>query len=129
MQKTFKTILQAFIICSFLGCNIAMSQDTTHYGIRMIARPSSDSIMLRWAPVNYESWQKGNKSGYVVERYTLYRNGAAVSGKRNQILTSQPLKPIDLDSWEKLSETDDNAGIAARLFMEKILSWPRKVPR
>ena len=119
MYKIFKHLLQISIFFLIMGCDLTIAQDTTRYGIRMIARPSIDSIMLRWAPVNYESWQKGNISGYVVERYTLFRNGASVSGKRNQILTSQPLKPIDLDSWEKLAENDDNAGIAAQAIYGK----------
>ncbi len=83
-------------------------------GIYMISRACKDSIMLRWAPKNYESWQLGNKSGYMIKRYTVFKNGTSYKDKNPLLLTRQPLKPISVDKWELMSEHNDYAGIAAQ---------------
>ncbi|NJK94454.1 MAG: hypothetical protein HC905_05555 [Bacteroidales bacterium] len=78
------------------------AQDTVRYGIKVIARAKTDSVLLRWAPLNYESWQHGMKTGYMVERYTMLRDGKMPDNKQKVILTPQPVKIYDRQQWEKL---------------------------
>lgn len=68
--------------------------------IQVIARPSADSVVLRWAPIGTEQWIKANRTGYTIERFTLVRNGKIVKPvERKQLATS--VKPLPEDQWEK----------------------------
>src|SRR5688500_7985144 len=62
--------------------------------IKILARISSDSIMLRWAPESFEFWQDANKNGYGLERYTIARNGRVLQQPEKIILTNSLLKPF-----------------------------------
>lgn len=114
-----KTIINLILpVCLILCSGALHSQDSTHYSIRMMARPSADSIMLRWAPVNYDSWIRGIREGYDVIRYTLYRNGMPV--KSTPVFLNQlPLKPLPLKEWKPLANKDRYAGIAAQAIYGK----------
>ncbi|SKC47517.1 fibronectin type III domain-containing protein [Ohtaekwangia koreensis] len=68
--------------------------------IQVIARPSADSVALRWAPIGTEQWSKANRNGYTIERFTLVRNGKVVQPvERKQVVTS--MKPLPEEQWEK----------------------------
>ena len=93
--------------------NKSNAQETTKYSLQMLARPTPDSIMLRWAPTDFDSWQFGNEQGYIVARYTIYSHGVRKQSAP-VILTPHPLTPVPVSEWEVLSETDNFAGIAAQ---------------
>lgn len=111
MLRTIK--FYCIVLFFFLG-QTSFAQDSVLYKVKVIARATKDSIMLRWAPVNYESWRLGLKNGYIVERYTMVKDGKLQANKKKIILTGQPVKPSVLSVWEKLADTDDYAGIAAQ---------------
>jgi fibronectin type 3 domain-containing protein len=69
--------------------------------IAVIARPSTDSIMLRWAPVSVDHWRTANAYGYSIERFTLVRNGKVIRPAERKLLTAAPLKPLPEEQWEK----------------------------
>jgi len=81
-------------------------------GVQLLCRPLPDSIMLRWAPTDKQTWRLGNKYGYVVERYTILRGGKLLDGVERSILTTSPLKPQPLEVWEA-HEDEKYVGIAA----------------
>ncbi len=81
--------------------------------IAVTARPSADSVMLRWAPLNYRVWRAGNEKGYRVERYLVAQNGHLLLQPERVIL--QPaMKPKPEEQWKILVETDRYAAIAAQ---------------
>lgn len=82
--------------------------------LKMIGRPLQDSIMLRWAPDNFDGWNAGNKYGYSIVRYTIMKDGQMVAKPIPETLTPQPLKPWTGDKWEKIMDNDDYAGVAAQ---------------
>jgi uncharacterized protein len=87
--------------------------------IAVIARPSTDSITLRWAPLNRRVWHLGNTLGYRVERYTLARNGSLLPQPEKKILVTS-FKHLPEDAWETLVRRDKYAAIAAQaLFGER----------
>jgi uncharacterized protein len=115
MQPIFKkTFFSLLILCCVSTANLWSQKDSSSCAVRMMARATPDSILLRWAPVNYETWRKGIRSGYKVLRYTLYKNGALTTKKQAKQLTPQPLKPYPLDKWELMAETNNYAGVAAQ---------------
>lgn len=69
--------------------------------IAVIARPSADSITLRWAPLSVDHWRTANQYGYSIERFTLVRNGKVIRPVERKLLTSAPLKPLPEEQWEK----------------------------
>ena len=113
MQKIFRYIL-IFLVFKVVSGNVKAQEETELYSVRLISRATEDSIILRWAPVNYNSWQLGINHGYIVQRYTLYKDSRPYPDRTPKLLNTQPLKPLSLDDWEKVSETNDYAGIAAQ---------------
>jgi fibronectin type 3 domain-containing protein len=81
--------------------------------IAVAARPSVDSILLRWAPVNFGVWSSGNEKGYRIERYVITRNGHLLSSPEKVILHPS-LKPVPEEQWKPLVATDRYAAIAAQ---------------
>ncbi|WP_158648467.1 hypothetical protein, partial [Candidatus Symbiothrix dinenymphae] len=67
--------MKRYILLVFisLACAFNMQADG---GVMLLCRPTlQDSILLRWAPTDKQTWDLGNRYGYVVERYTLLRKG------------------------------------------------------
>lgn len=104
MKKIYLLLILLFSFLHFVS-----SQE-----LAIIARPAkSDSIMLRYAPVNKEIWKLGNTYGYVIERYTVLRSGAFLPDHEYRLLTPVPLKPQSLDIWEQYEDIDKYVAIAA----------------
>ena len=102
--------------------SLTFAQDSLQVNeeLAVAARPSKDSITLRWAPRTSQVWLTGNQAGYRVERYVIVRNGALVSPPEKAILTQEALKPWPEQQWEKLVPATPYAVIAAQaLFGEK----------
>ncbi|MDR0687394.1 MAG: hypothetical protein LBF55_01750 [Prevotellaceae bacterium] len=82
-------------------------------GVKLLARPcEKDSILLRWAPADKNIWRFGNRYGYVVERYTILRQGKLTEDKEYRLLTPAPQKPAPPEEWQRY-EGDRYASIAA----------------
>ncbi len=82
--------------------------------IQVLAKSNQDKVMLRWAADTPLAWKKGNEYGYLIERYTISRNGNAVLPVESTMITSFPLKPKPLQEWESLALADDNAAVIAQ---------------
>jgi fibronectin type 3 domain-containing protein len=88
------------------------AQDVRH-SIKAISHPLPDSIQLRWAPSDYETWQASIKYGYIIERFTLVKNNTLITSPKGKVLTPEPLKPIPYDKIEAIADKDKYAAIAA----------------
>ncbi|MDR2556085.1 MAG: hypothetical protein LBC49_00025 [Bacteroidales bacterium] len=89
------------------------AQETAVGSVKLLARPAkADSIMLRYAPADKETWKLANRYGYVVERYTVLRDGQLVPEREHVVLTPVPLKPQPLENWEPYQD-DKYVSIAA----------------
>lgn len=89
----------------------SLSQDA----IAVSARPSDDSITLRWAPVDFNVWKVGNERGYRVERYVVSRNGILLTAPEKAILHHR-LRPMEESQWMTLVQENKYAAIAAQAF-------------
>lgn len=77
------------------------AQDNIKGSIRAISKYDGKVVKIRWAPDNQFIWRSLNKSGYIIERYTVKESGQLVSGKPlKTILTQNPIKPWRDDEWE-----------------------------
>jgi fibronectin type 3 domain-containing protein len=103
----------------FLLCLTAVIESFAQAGegvgaVRLLACPAqSDSIQLRWAASDRQTWQLGNEYGYIVERYTLLRDGQPVEEREGLLLTTAPLKPQPVAEWQKYEDADKYVSIAA----------------
>lgn len=84
----------------------------------VIARPSADSVVLRWAPLNIRHWHAGNQYGYTIERFTMVRNGKVVKPTERRQLTTQPLRPYPEAQWERFTANKYGLIAAQALYGE-----------
>lgn len=67
---------------------------------------TSDSVMLRWAPTNFDAWQKANKYGYKVERLLLNKKGIIPDDNRMNMLHDGVIKPLIEIKWQAVVQKD-----------------------
>ena len=79
----------------------------------LLADGRKDSVVLRWVPSTDVLWKMGNKYGYIVERFTVVRDGKMVPGSNRQVrlLTAEPLRPWSHKAMEQLVNRDEYAGV------------------
>lgn len=80
--------------------------------IRLKADSKKDHISLRWAVDEPVTWQKANKTGFVLKRYTLSRDGKLLEKPEEKDLGI--FKPASEAEWKKVVEKNDNAAIVAQ---------------
>ncbi|MCT4614391.1 MAG: hypothetical protein N4A49_05910 [Marinifilaceae bacterium] len=68
--------------------------------MQILANVKKDSIMIRWAPSKYSLWKDCNKTGYTLERITMFRNNKKLINPESKILTNRA-KPLPKQWWEK----------------------------
>jgi hypothetical protein len=82
--------------------------------VKVNARAQKDKILLRWAVNTPIGWTNSHKSGFMVTRFTVIRNGKILLKPEKLLLTSKPLLPEPLDSWMDLAQKDNYAAIIAQ---------------
>ena len=111
-----------FLFLFIFGLNFGYSQRKEQKElpvphIRLKAGVEKDAIALRWAVDEPVAWQKANKIGFQLKRYTLVRNGKTLSVPEQKDLGKFLPKPEK--EWQKYVEENDNAAIVAQsLFGE-----------
>lgn len=78
------------------------------------ARAQKDKILVRWAINSPTEWQRAHKKGFVVNRYTIKRDGVLLQVPEKVVLTSKPLLPAPLEKWMDIIQKDNNAAIIAQ---------------
>lgn len=81
-------------------------------GVKLLCSPRPDSILLRWAPADAQTWRLGNQYGYLVKRYTVLQNKKIPKEIPETLLTAAPLRPVAVEQWAT-QLADPNALIAA----------------
>ena len=77
-----------------------------HYHTQTKACVTDEGVTLRWAPTDMQSWQAGLSSGYIVERFTIMKNGEILSVEdiAAQKIRTEPIKAKPLEAWEPFSD-------------------------
>lgn len=99
---------------------VAQNDENVRFArIRLLAKASKDSIVLRWAPTTPGGWRIANTIGYVVERMTVDKKSGEEK-TQYQLLTKQPLKPRALEEWKQYAgASNDFSAIAAQAVYGK----------
>ncbi|MCG8383904.1 MAG: hypothetical protein MJA30_00050 [Cytophagales bacterium] len=83
--------------------------------LAIIGKPAEEGIILRWAPTTAIAWQLGNENGYVLERFTIMKNGVLDTlNPQKTVMGTQPFRPLPLDNWEPIVRQNKKAAIAAQ---------------
>ncbi len=107
MKRAIKIVLTGLII--LIGYSHGFSQNQTDSS-KIILRISvnESSIKLRWAANNPIFWKSCLKDGFLIERYTISRNGHILEEREKRVL-SEHTKPAPLSEWEKLASKNKYA--------------------
>lgn len=122
MQKFFSlrilsTLLLLLVSSTFLFAQEEQTVRRAH--IKLLARPSKDSIVLRWAPTTPGGWRIANTRGYIVERMTIDRNTGNEKTPYQRI-TNRLFQPLPLEVWKEYAgESNDFSAIAAQAVYGK----------
>ena len=118
MRSIYHTLLLVLTAAAAAFCSAnahaqAPSDTLAMEALAVSARPSPDSIVLRWAPLNFNVWHSANEDGYRIERYTVARSDIVLSVPELTIV-QHALRPLPELEWERLVHRDQYAAIAAQ---------------
>jgi hypothetical protein len=102
-----------FLFLLLITTVIGFSQ-TNETSVKVNARAQKDKILLRWAVNTPIGWRNSHKTGFMVTRFTVLRNGKILPKPEKVLLTPKPLLPEPLDSWMDLAQKDNYAAIIAQ---------------
>ncbi|TDM00468.1 MAG: hypothetical protein C4K58_04480 [Flavobacteriaceae bacterium] len=107
-----------FLFCFlFSGLSVYSQENKTTASIRLKTDGKKDQISLRWAVDEPLAWQKANKLGFELKRYTLSKAGSLLPVPEEKNLGVVKVAPVS--EWKKIIEKNDNAAIVAQsLFGE-----------
>jgi hypothetical protein len=98
-----------------LLCSISLAFSQSKEATVMVnARAQKDKILVRWAITTPNEWKKAHKKGFILNRFTVLRDGKMLPKPEKTILTPKPLLPEVLDSWMDLAQKDNYAAIIAQ---------------
>lgn len=80
--------------------------------IRLKVAEKKDHISLRWAVDEPISWQKANKIGFSLKRFTLSRDGKVLPKAEEKDLGI--FRPASENEWKEVVDKNDNAAIIAQ---------------
>ncbi|HLI93173.1 MAG TPA: hypothetical protein VKU83_06175, partial [Puia sp.] len=121
-----KKLLIILIILMAVGAKGQGKKPTgpRHLHVRMLAKSYSDSIVVRWAPMDAVAWSMGNDSGYRVTRIDYSDRQHPVT----RVLSAR-LRPLTLEQMMVALRRDDQyAAIAAQALYGKDFQMTREAP-
>ncbi|XLS30556.1 fibronectin type III domain-containing protein [Flavobacteriaceae bacterium M23B6Z8] len=110
---TYRCIKLSLLLLGLM-LTIPMNSQDLIGEVKVLARATSNKVLLRWAVDNPLGWKKANEYGFIIERITVSRNGNAVIPLETEVLTSFPLRPAPLEEWQDIAMRDDNAAVIAQ---------------
>lgn len=80
--------------------------------IKLSTASDGSRVLLRWAPLNYNSWDWARQHGYRLERKLFVQSDTIVLGQPFVVLDST-LAPLPEPDWAPLADDSEAAGLAA----------------
>lgn len=111
-----KTILRKVLLLTLIlllqRVNAQDNNTPSKAHIRLKVENVSTGVAIRWAVDTPIAWQKANKIGFILKRYTILRDGKPLVSK--EIKELGKFEPLPLEEWKNLIATNDNAAIVAQ---------------
>jgi hypothetical protein len=102
-----------FLFLLIISSSLSYSQ-AKDAKVMVNARAQKDKILVRWAITTPNEWKKAHKKGFILNRFTVLRDGKILPKPEKKIITPKPLLPEVLDSWMDLAQKDNYAAIIAQ---------------
>ena len=118
-MKPFIAYLMAFVIgpIILLSSTPLMSQTLPdNFSIAVKGIYNGNSVILRWSPMDFLSWQQGIDFGYDLERYTIRNTQGLLGGEEytnSRVVIGQQLRPAPESEWQDPAQTNDLYGVVA----------------
>ncbi len=109
-KNDFLFLKEIFLLLLFVICCKSLSHAE---GVKVLGSPRQEAVLLRWAPMTPAVWRLGNEYGYVVERFTVLRDGEIPDSISGVVLREEPLRPMEQAAWEEHIDADKYVAIAA----------------
>ncbi|MCB9275458.1 MAG: hypothetical protein H6564_15545 [Lewinellaceae bacterium] len=116
MRMTKHWLTTIILACASLPAWLYGQQAPEKLSVRMLGHATGNSIILRWAPLDYPTWDWGNQYGYRLERVTIKQDTQFLSYAQQQqsfVVLDSMLAPLPEMSWQPLAASSDMAGLAA----------------
>jgi len=77
--------------------------------VKLLAFPTGDSIMVRWAPLDLYAWHYANENGYTLKRETIRVGNKVLSDaeRESSLINLGEFKPLDSLAWQQSINMDD----------------------
>lgn len=104
--------IKIFTAILLLICSINIFGQKEEAEIKILSRVQKDKILLRWAASTASAWKKTNTTGFLLEKYVLFRDGKRLPNLEK--VWQKHIKSAPLNTWQKIVEQDNNAAIIAQ---------------
>jgi len=105
LKKLLITVCFLQLCFALIGQNEAVT-----YKTQILTRHLGDSIMIRWAPLDYKTWEIGKIHGFIVEKKS------ASKSTYEPLNNGKPILPLSLEDWKPIIEKDSTAVVGAGLL-------------
>ena len=114
----YRLLTRILLIIIGLGGIIAPSSGQSNQPYSIQAKGFYDAqerkIILRWAPLNFTTWQWANQNGgYRIERTTISSGGTPLSPEdmlSSRVTLAEGIEPLPESGWEALATAGDPPG-------------------
>jgi uncharacterized protein len=110
--KMYKNISYCFLMLIFFSSYNSHSQNT--HKIILVGKTKANTIILRWAATDYETWQNANQYGVNIERFTYQSKGISVIPKVRINLGN--VKPFTVLQWANINPRETIIETAQKLL-------------
>jgi len=112
-----RQILISFTLCvlAFATTGHAQSQ------IKLLAQPEDTAVLIRWMPLEMDTWTLGNTYGYTLERYTTHIDSTRIPINEMQQSKERLIEgvtPLSSGEWESQFTNNDYADMANAMLYE-----------
>ncbi|HEY8400963.1 MAG TPA: hypothetical protein VIK89_06860 [Cytophagaceae bacterium] len=111
------------VFCSVLNVFAWGQADT----MQVVTWNTPDKVLIKWLPGNFQTWINGMKYGYHIERYEVQQQGANWIVVAQDKLTSEPVKPWDLETIKKEAPNNPDLKNIDLMFLGKDLEEKSKI--
>lgn len=113
IQLTKMPILLCFKLLSTTAISQSIPPEVLCANIKAIYINDS-TVILRWVPANFKTWEWGIDSGYVLQRMTIAYGDTLLSPvNMNESMITIDLPPKSQAQWEDAMQNDSFVGVAA----------------
>jgi len=106
-----KYILNFVFINCLVSTMVAQTPSPTGLPLESLSTTDGNKILIRWLPMDYDTWMLGRTQGYQVERYTYAVNGVRQNQQdtyNSKTILASSLFPLTEAQWQSQFPATNN---------------------